>query len=305
MTRFVHLSDVHVQVDYGQEPWLPLGWRRWAALVEMYGLGRRHVYARAEAELAALAQAAHTEQADHLLLSGDLTAMALDEEFARARTALGSWAERPGRLHVIPGNHDVYAPDAMRASRFESHFADHLQTDLPAYRREGPYPYVRLLGEDIAVIGLSSARVPLFPAAAVGWVGRAQRDGLARLLHAPELEGRFLFVMVHHAPLAPNGRQDTPTHRLADGPALLDLLRGDRIAVLFGHIHRRYRFESDGVRPHLFGCGSSTHRSRGGYWLYEVEGGRLTRAEMKALPRSTESAPPFGPDAADRIQRHA
>src|ERR1700735_4309703 len=133
--RLVHFSDVHVQVDYLHESWFGLGWRRWAALLEMYGFQRYKRYINAERSLAALAQAAVDQGADHTILSGDLTAMALEEEFQRARKALGEVSAIPRRFTVIPGNHDVYAPDAARNRRFEKYFGHLLCSDLPEYRR--------------------------------------------------------------------------------------------------------------------------------------------------------------------------
>jgi 3',5'-cyclic AMP phosphodiesterase CpdA len=282
--RLVHFSDVHMQVDYARAPWLPLGWRRWAALVEMYGLGRRHSYTDAAAHLAWLAQESGRLQADHTILSGDLTAMALAEEFRMARDALGSLAEDPRRFTVIPGNHDVYAPDATRERRFEREFGHLLHSDLPEYAREGAFPLIRLLGEDVAVIGLNSARLPVLPGAAMGWVGQAQRDGLQRALQDPRLKDRFVFVTVHHAPLRPDGKPDRRSHSLLDADALLALLPGERSAVLFGHVHHRYRFPARGGRPHLFGAGSSTMKGRRGYWVYEVEQGRLVSAHTVPGP---------------------
>lgn len=290
MVRLVHFSDVHVQVDYRSEPWWPLGWRRWAALVEMIGMRRERRYQEAEATLARLADEAVRHKADHVILSGDLTAMALDEEFRRARAALAPVAKGPREFSVIPGNHDVYAPDAWNEDRFGRHFGDFLHSELPEYRREGPYPYVHFVGDEVAVVGLSSARVPLMPGAAVGWVGRAQLEGLYALVRDKRLRERFVFVAVHHAPLGPRGTPDTPTHGLADARALLDIVRGPRFAVLHGHIHKRYHHPGRVDRPHLFGAGSSTSKGHEGYWLYEVEDGQLKGAHMLRLgedPRPT------------------
>jgi 3',5'-cyclic AMP phosphodiesterase CpdA len=266
-------------VDYRREPWLPLGWRRWAALVELIGMRREARYAQAEGTLRQLADEAVRHRADHVVLSGDLTAMALDEEFRRAKLALAP-VTVPGRFSVIPGNHDVYARDAWNEDRFGRHFGEFLQSELPEYRAEGAFPYVHLVGDEVAVVGLTSARVPLFPGAAVGWVGEKQRSALGDLLRDARLAGRFVFVAVHHAALGPKGRPDTPTHGLADGAKLMKLLAGPRYALLFGHIHRRYTHKPTGSRPHLFGAGSSTSKGAEGYWLYEVDDGRLRAAHM-------------------------
>jgi 3',5'-cyclic AMP phosphodiesterase CpdA len=275
MLRIVHFSDVHVQVDYRAEPWLPLGWRRWAALVEMIGFRREARYANAEQTLGQLAAEAVRHRADHVILSGDLTAMALDEEFRRAKVALAPVAASPKSFSVIPGNHDVYARDAWNEDRFGRHFGEFLKSDWPEYSREGAFPYVHLIGDGAAVVGLLSARVPLFPGAAVGWVGKKQLEALTALVRDPRLEKRFVFVAVHHAPLNQRGVPDSPTHGLHDAKELLRICTAPNFAVLHGHIHRRYHHAPAMGRPHIFGAGSSTSKGDEGYWLYEVDGGRL------------------------------
>jgi 3',5'-cyclic AMP phosphodiesterase CpdA len=112
--RFVHCSDVHITADYFAQPLFRLGWRRWVAL------------------------------ADHFILSGDLTAYALESEFQGARAALGELVEDRSRCTVIPGNHDVYTPGSHRSRRFERYFGHFLESDLPEHRREGAFPFVRL-----------------------------------------------------------------------------------------------------------------------------------------------------------------
>ena len=281
--RLVHFSDVHIQVDYAKQAWAGLGWRRWAALVEMLGLQRSARYVDAEATLRRLADAVDAQHADHAVLSGDLTAMALPEEFERARACLGALAETPGRLTVIPGNHDVYAPDASTEDRFGKSFGHLLTSDLPELAREGPYPLVHLVGDDVAVVGLNSGRVPLSPGIARGWIGQRQLDGLARLLNHERVRERFVFVAVHHAPLLADGRPDSPTHRLADYRELLDLLPEERSALLFGHKHHRFHLEPAPGRPHLFGAGSSTSKGDEGYWVIDVEHRRITSATAVSL----------------------
>jgi 3',5'-cyclic AMP phosphodiesterase CpdA len=278
--RILHLSDVHMQIDYHRAKWGPLGWRRWAALVEMLGMRRSARYERAQETLRVLAREPARLGVDHTVLSGDLTAMGLDDEFVMARQALGSLAEDERIFSVIPGNHDVYAYDSWDEQRFQKHFGHLLKSDWPEYCREGPYPYVRTLGDQALVVGLTSARVPLSPGIAAGWMGRAQLDGLARLLADPRVGDRMVFVAVHHAPANPRGRPDIPTHALYGARELLELLPGERFAVLYGHIHHRYWHKSDGKKPHLFCAGSSTEKGDEGYWLYEVRNRRLASAHM-------------------------
>jgi len=278
--RFLHCSDVHVTANYSELPFSALGWRRSLALFELKFGGRAQRYAQAADALAHLAQEVTQRQADHFILSGDVTAYALEQEFRGAREALGGLAADRCRSTIIPGNHDVYTPDAFAEKRFERYFGHLLESDLPQYRREGAFPFVRLLGDEAAVVGLLSARVPAVPGFSFGWVGTAQLEGVAALLKDPRMEGRAVLVVVHHAPLRPTGKPDRPLHGLRDAQALLKLLPGPRFAVLHGHIHKRYHHEATPERPHIFGAGSSTEDGHRGYWLIEVANGRIAQSEM-------------------------
>jgi len=330
--RILHCSDVHLTHDYSPRSWPRIGWRRWLALLELHLGGRARDFARAGETLRVIVRDAERHGADHLVLSGDLTAYAVDAEFAAAREALGHLADDPRRLTVVPGNHDLFTPGARRDARFERHFGRLLACDLaparePAARgapdpAAGPapagdpgpapppapagdpgpapppahggdprrdYPFVRLLGDEAAVVGLCSARVPRLPGEAFGVVGGAQRRRLTALLQHPALAGRAILVVVHHAPRRRDGRPDGRLHGLLDADALLELLPGPRFAVLHGHLHERFHHPATATRPHLFGAGSSTQRGIEGYWLIDVAGG-IVQGGRPCRP----GAPPAG-----------
>jgi 3',5'-cyclic AMP phosphodiesterase CpdA len=281
--RFLHCSDVHITADYFSLPFLKLGWRRWLALAELSVGGRSKAYARAPETLSAMARDTELHGADHFILSGDVTAYALEPEFQLAREALGALGEDPSRCTLVPGNHDVFTPGSHRARRFARHFGHLLESELPEHRREGPFPFVRKVGTGAAVVGLLSARVPPLPGIAQGFIGAAQLDGLAAIVKDPRLAGRALLVVVHHAPLTHRGRADRYFHGLKDAQALFQLLPGPRYAVLHGHIHKRYHHPATAERPHIFGAGSSTQAGREGYWLIEVRDGQVVGGR-KHLP---------------------
>jgi 3',5'-cyclic AMP phosphodiesterase CpdA len=281
--RILHCSDVHVTLDYLKLPFFKLGWRRWIALGELKLGGRQAAYQEAGDTIRKIVRDFREVGADHLIVSGDLTAYALPGEFAGAKAALGELAEDPKRCTVIPGNHDVYTPGAYRDRRFEKTFAPLLDSDLPEYRREGIWPLVRLLGEDVAIVGLKSARVPAVPGMSFGVIGKRQLGGLRDAVNDERLKERAIVVVVHHAPLNRRGKRDKIHHGLADKDALFRIARGPRFAVLHGHIHQRYHHAATETRPHLFGAGSSTQRGREGYWLIEVERGRIAGGRMLGL----------------------
>ena len=289
MMRFLHCSDVHITEDYSKVPLLKLGWRRWMALAELR-LGRAAAFANADASLSKIARMAELERVDHLIVTGDITAYSLEAEFARARGALGRIADDRRRCTVIPGNHDRYTPGALATRRFEKYFGHLLESDLPEYCREGAFPVVRLLGEEAAVIGLCSARVPPIPGLSMGIIGKKQLGGLREVIRDRRLAGRAILVAVHHAPFKHNGRKDKLTHGLLDANALLAALPGPRFAVLHGHIHRRYHHPASAARPHIFGAGSSTQRGNQGYWMIEVADGVVVGAAQHALDEQPVAA---------------
>lgn len=288
--RFLHCSDVHITDDYGRRQLLRLGWRRWVAMAELQLGGRARRFAHAEERLRQIARDAETLKVDHLVLSGDLTAYSMPDEFTRARAALAPWAEDKARASVIPGNHDRYTPGSFTSRRFERSFGQLLPSDLPEFAVEDGFPFVRLLGERDAVVGLCSARVPRFPGMSFGLIGEAQRKALQALLSHPRLASRAVLVAVHHAPFKANGRPDKPSHGLVDAAELLSLLPGPRFAVLHGHIHHRFHHPATESRPHIFGAGSSTEAGDEGYWLIETAGGQVASAQALRPLRLTPAA---------------
>jgi 3',5'-cyclic AMP phosphodiesterase CpdA len=276
--RFLHCSDVHVTDNYFSKNLLRLGWRRWVAMAELQVGGRARRFAHAEETLRQIARDGESLRADHLIVSGDLTAYAMPDEFEKARAALAPWVEDKARASAIPGNHDRYTPGSLRSHRFERSFGQLLSSDIPELQVEDGYPFVRLLGDADAVVGLCSARVPRFPGMSFGRIGQAQLSSLEAAVKDRRLQGRAVLVLVHHAPFRANGRPDKRSHGLVDAEALLSLLPGPRFAVLHGHIHHRFHHEATATRPHIFGAGSSTEAGDEGYWLIETAGGRFASA---------------------------
>src|SRR5439155_11583373 len=137
--------DVHITGDYLTPSLIQLGWRRLPALGELFIKGRARDFAHAGRTLKQIVSDADRHHADHLIVSGDLTAYSLEEEFDGARAALEPFASDPRRCTVIPGNHDTYTPRTVRDRRFERRFGHLLESDIPDAPRTGTFPCVRLL----------------------------------------------------------------------------------------------------------------------------------------------------------------
>jgi 3',5'-cyclic AMP phosphodiesterase CpdA len=218
-----HVSDPHIP---------PLPQPRLAELMGKRVFGylnwtrNRHRYHRREV-LDVLMSDLQAQMPDHIAVTGDLVNLALEAEFAPAKTWLESVGS-PEKVTVVPGNHDAYI--GATSHRFAEAWKDYLSGDnaadhgaiFPSLRRRGP----------LALIGASTA-VPTPPLMATGWLGKSQMEALERLLASLASEAVFRVLLIHH-PL----RSNAPAKRLTDAPELLALLKQHGVdLVLHGHDH--------------------------------------------------------------------
>ena len=226
---------------------------------------------------------------DQVIITGDLTNLALESEFALARDVLEhDLGLDPSRVTVVPGNHDLYTRGSARSRRFERSFAPWLESDLPELATDVPggrFPIVELRGA-VAIVALSSA-VPRLPLVAAGELGKEQLASLGRVLAHPEVTRRGLVLALHHPPLRSD---ESPLKRyfegLRDAPELLDQLRTlSRGLILHGHLHRRVQrtVPSTGSVVQVGATSASLHHDApdrmAGFNLYDIdEVGALTLA---------------------------
>ena len=281
MSRLVHLSDIHLQIDWRQRSLWSSGWRGAPGRFELHGLGRLRRFHGVHDRIRRLLDAVMKREPDHVLLTGDLTALGDATEFSQVRSLFAPLLAE-GRLTVVPGNHDRYT-DAPGARGFERIFADVLKSDLPQYADTRGYPFVKLLGKRLAIVGLDSTRVNSWGHYVLGRLGQTQLRTLTRVLDDPQLSGRTLLVLTHHGPAGPSGSFDWRESGLIDAAALMRRLRGKSVVVHHGHSHHRYWHPAREGAPHVFGGGSSTEGSRAGFWQVEIDSHRLLEATAHPL----------------------
>jgi 3',5'-cyclic AMP phosphodiesterase CpdA len=283
--RIAHFSDLHLLALEGVPArrfankrltgWLNLRYKR-ASI-------HRPAYVRAVArEIARLA-------VEHVVITGDLTNLALEGEYELARQVL----ERelgldPDRVTLVPGNHDVYTRGALTSRRFESFFGPFLTSDLPTLAIDdhgARYPVVKLRGS-VAIIALSTA-VPRAPLVAAGELGQLQIEALARVLEHPDVARRSIVLAMHHPAVHPWSPAKAYLEGLRDARAFLATLRKlpDGL-LLHGHLHRRIQRElpTDAGHIHQIGASSaSLHHEApdrmAGFNLYDVDDGGVRRVQ--------------------------
>ncbi len=293
--RIAHLSDLHLH-PAGALRAADLRTRRLFGALNLY-LFRAGTYSEDVARAAV--EAVREAGVDHVVVTGDLTNLALPAEFALAAQVL-----RPlggaDRLTVIPGNHDRYTPESVRDREFERWFGDTLWSDGDG-GRAGSFPVLKDLPDGVTLIGLGSAGV-VAPACAFGRVGPAQIARLADALDDARRRDRFPIVALHHN-LHRRGTLSEATGRLLDRREVAQtLVRHGARLVLHGHDHREHEMvisdgpDLPGVR--VVGCGSSSADPRrappGQFNVYEVSAGRLRVEKWRIRRENGRFAPSRG-----------
>jgi 3',5'-cyclic AMP phosphodiesterase CpdA len=274
VVRLLHFSDIHVGIRLRD---MPLG--AWLGKRAMGGLnllaGRGKYFAAAREKMEKLAGFARDNDVDLTVFTGDYTALGLAQEYSAARTAVEPLMKAPLGFVNVPGNHDLYVPDIVSDRRFERHFGDTLESDLPGCQVDGAWPLVRLVGEDVGIIAVNSSRPnPLWRSS--GKIPRGQLDALGRLLGDDRLKERYLFVTTHYAPRLGDGRSDSRLHGLTNAEEFLAVCADIRYGtILCGHVHECFHVQVPGVRPAVFCAGSATLAGKEGLWLFDLYGTKV------------------------------
>jgi 3',5'-cyclic AMP phosphodiesterase CpdA len=217
--RIVHLSDIHFW-QYTINPLRLLSKRSAGIAALLLGRARRFKLER----IPELVERVNNLDADHILITGDLTTTALPAEFRAARVALADWLTDPSRVTIVPGNHDRYTLYAHRSRRFEHFFGE--------FAPEHAYPWLRRLNSDTAIVGLDPTR------SGVSARGKLPPSQLARARELVAAAGPIANLLIAcHYPIAVPARYE---HEYAVKP----LVNRDELAEWL-------RF----IGPHIYCCG--------------------------------------------------
>jgi hypothetical protein len=219
--RIVHLSDIHFW-RYAYHPLRLLSKRFLGTASLLLGRGRRFRLER----VAELVERVSSLEADHLLITGDLTTTALPAEFHHAKTALLGLLLDPAKVTIIPGNHDRYTFRAHRTRRFEQHFG--------VFAPGGDYPWLRRIDGQTAILGLDPTRAGV---SARGMLPHRQLLAAHALVAEADAHAHSNLVIACHYPVAA-----PPEHqrRLARKPIV-------NASTLIGWLTT--------IGPHLYCCG--------------------------------------------------
>ena len=287
MFRLAHLSDLHLYPPGAMAPWHWLGRRAFGALNLFAARVGVHSLDVARAAVEAVREAG----VDHVVVTGDIGNLALDDEFALGVDVLSPLGGFD-RLSVVPGNHDYYTPESVQARRFERHFGHWLWPE-----GEGTWPAVKDFGPVRLILACSAAVPP--PLFASGWIGPGQAQHIRQAADRPRRQGAFTVLALHHN-LHRRGPVNEVQGRLVDRERVLDTLRNHPIDLaLYGHDHRPRDWtlpRQDGGTVRMI-CGGSTSfhdpkRGReGGFHVYSIDQGRLSVEHWRYRPEDHRFTP--------------
>ncbi|MEE9345072.1 MAG: metallophosphoesterase [Methylococcales bacterium] len=224
---FTHLTDPHLSsLENAQYRQLfnkrLLGYLSWKT---------RRQHHHLPSILAALISDMKTIKPDHVVISGDLTHIGLDDEFDQVANWLPSIGF-PEQVTIIPGNHETYIKSTWHETFAKWH--DYLAADSTPADSPVEFPTLRVR-HPIALIGLNSA-YPSAPFLATGKLGNQQLIKLGKLLEQTKQQGLYRVVIVHHPPIPGICKW---RKRLIDASGLKEILKqhGTEL-VLYGHTHK-------------------------------------------------------------------
>ena len=235
--RIIQLSDVHVW-RYSYNPFHLFNKRVIGTASLLAGRAANFRLDRLDAVVAKVKEVA----ADHLLITGDLTTTALPAEFQDARDALADLLVDPGRVTVIPGNHDRYTDGSVRYRQFEKYFGMFAPSET--------FPWLRRLDHDTAILGLDPTRAHI---SARGDLPTEQLTRARTLLDGPEGFPRRLIVASHYPVFAPERyAAELRPKRMKNDREVADWLAtlGPHLYCC-GHVHAAWAFRPSAIPGQL------------------------------------------------------
>ena len=229
---------------------------------------------------------------DHVVITGDVSNLALESEFERVAAYLRLMWDYES-VSIVPGNHDYYTNGAIRSRRFEKAFYPYMFPDFSDLD-VALYPYVKPLGP-VTLFGMCSATTNL-PMYSRGEVDAEQIERFLYVVNEPQYRRTFKIVLIHHHFYERRSISDFSGELVNRREIAQLLLENDVDLVLHGHDHVAHVdwLLGGGRRIPTIGNGSSTatsdhpaHTAR--YNLYTLEDGRLADVATRRYDDSVRS----------------
>lgn len=204
-----------------------------------------------------------------VLVSGDLTVTALEEEFLLAKEFIDDIRNKGFPVYVIPGNHDYYTFEAIREKRYETLFSEYLLSEK--------YPTVIPLYDGTPLILLHVVK-PNFLSSR-GVIDKGQLHRLREIIQSLDKPA----VVCAHYPVLHHTKEyhSSYSRQLKNAHLLREVLIQTRVPILYiaGHVHH-YSLSKDETNPLItYLCSPPlfyTKVKRGGFSEITLETGNFS-----------------------------
>ncbi len=244
----VHISDLHFHAFPGN--WQECASKRALGLINLFFKRQRHY---PEERYQTLVKVLRKLEWDHLIISGDLTCVSLEQEFQKARQRFQPLLEDPKKATIVPGNHDRYVKAACQPDLFRKYFGEFfVESGIKT----------QALTPDWHLIGWDSTH-PNDWITAAGTVTRETLLATESYIQAQPPGTRF--ILVNHYPLwFPPTQTVKPLHELYNLAYVFDWIkRQPRIAIyLHGHIHHNWSHQLPRKSEPLYLINSASSTSK-------------------------------------------
>jgi DNA repair exonuclease SbcCD nuclease subunit len=221
--RFIHITDLHFW-SIVLNP-LQLMNKRFLGNLNLIVRRRRYIHTERAASFLELLE---TVKPDAVLVGGDLTTTATENEYQQAYGFLSQISAKGCPIYLLPGNHDFYTFESCRNHRFEKYFHGDLSAPCE--------PVLSVLPGDVPLVRIPTSRPNLISSR--GSITKEQ-IALSRIKFS-EARPRPTLVLAHYPVLHHTDAYTSDfTRRLANASALREMLGNlDRpILYLAGHVH--------------------------------------------------------------------
>ena len=266
--RFFHISDLHFPTEI---PIFSLRGKMFPGYLN-YILRRKGKY---PAKLyQSLMEKIKSTGYDCLVISGDITNVTHEKEFAQAKIQLAPLLDE--RVFMIPGNHDRYVKEENSGERlFEKYFGEFSgkPIGLPGL---GYLRYKKI--KETSVIGWDS-NSPRGLGSATGYVQKEVIEETKKFLKKNRIKDYIL--VCHHPVWNPPGERESIYHKMENREEVVSSLSANPpITYLHGHVHdNAVKFPSFDFPFHMINSASSTRlpdsNHKSGFHFAEISGKKV------------------------------
>lgn len=256
--RLIHITDPHLSTLDGLG-FLGVSGKRRSGYLSWYK-NRRYAHRREILDL--LTESVGRHDPDRILLTGDLVHIGLEREMEEAAAWLRSLGS-PGKVLLVPGNHDNYAPDSLESMyRQWGEYLPERSGDQNDYT--AGFPFEHHAGS-LKITGVNTSSVTRIFSAA-GELGQGQRDRLLAALD-PGQDNLFHCLLIHHPPLPGIIYR---RKALRDAGELEGIIRRKKPhLVLYGHIHCNREDHLADTR--IYCTASASDAESASYRIFDIE----------------------------------